>query len=226
MTRTLPAPDSGSQGGARPRGRPPLPAADVALRRRNVVEAAARLFIAKGFDDTTLDEIGREAGVTKRTIYELVGDKNELFGLACNNRSIRSQNLDLHIMIADRPIGDILHDLAQRLIAHSFDPEMIALQRAVMIESTRCPDLVSSVIVTGRAHLIEAVAAVFDEMVAQGRIRAVDSHRTADLFFDAIVGARGFRAAISTTPETIPDDELDRRIAMFEHGYLARRPAV
>ena len=49
------------------------------VRRRQVVALATSLFIERGYQAASMDELGRRAGVSKPVIYELVGSKEELF---------------------------------------------------------------------------------------------------------------------------------------------------
>jgi AcrR family transcriptional regulator len=53
----------------------------VKERRRQIFEAAARVFAAKGFHSATVNEIAQEAGLGKGTIYEYVRSKKELLFL-------------------------------------------------------------------------------------------------------------------------------------------------
>lgn len=46
---------------------------------RVIVEAAKRLFLENGYDDTTLDHIAKEAKTTKKTIYGYFENKHTLF---------------------------------------------------------------------------------------------------------------------------------------------------
>ena len=41
----------------------------AALHRENIVRAAAALFAQKGFDASSIDDIARESGYSRRTIY-------------------------------------------------------------------------------------------------------------------------------------------------------------
>jgi AcrR family transcriptional regulator len=50
--------------------------------RRAVVEAAAGLFVARGYADTTLDAVAAAAGVSRRTVVNAVGGKAALLALA------------------------------------------------------------------------------------------------------------------------------------------------
>ncbi len=53
-------------------------------RRRQLVEAALAVFLRKGYHDTTVREIGREAGLTQGTIYNYVRSKGDILYLVCD----------------------------------------------------------------------------------------------------------------------------------------------
>ncbi len=57
----------------------PLPDARSDPRRERLFEAAAPLFERYGYRKTTIEEICREAGMSKRTFYEIYEDKGDLF---------------------------------------------------------------------------------------------------------------------------------------------------
>jgi AcrR family transcriptional regulator len=48
-------------------------------RRQQILESAARLFSARRYDEVLMDEIAREAGVAKGTLYSYFPDKEELY---------------------------------------------------------------------------------------------------------------------------------------------------
>jgi AcrR family transcriptional regulator len=62
--------------------------AQASAKREALLLTASRLFNRKGVDATSLDEIAAQIGVTKRTLYHYVGDKEALL-LACNSRAYR-----------------------------------------------------------------------------------------------------------------------------------------
>jgi AcrR family transcriptional regulator len=47
-------------------------------RRRRILESAVALFEHQGFQGTTTDEIAAAAGITKRTLYRYIGNKDAL----------------------------------------------------------------------------------------------------------------------------------------------------
>jgi AcrR family transcriptional regulator len=52
--------------------------------RRAIVDAAARLFVERGYGATTIDAIAAEAGVSRKTVFTSVGGKVEALKLACD----------------------------------------------------------------------------------------------------------------------------------------------
>jgi AcrR family transcriptional regulator len=206
----------------RGRGRPPLTAADLEARRGRVIEEAYRLFSRDGFANTTLEAIGKGAGITKRAIYDLIGDKQTLFEMVCSSRYTVGRHFVLKLPVAGRPVRDILVDAARRLVEHSFSPDVIGIQRAVVTESGRYPEWVREVTARGKAQMFSAFAAVFQDMVAEQMITADPLHAS-EVFFDVVVGARGFRAALGLTDRHPDDEDIQERVDMFLHGYLYRK---
>ena len=56
----------------------------VEQRRRQIVEAAVRLFIKKGFHKTTTREIAKVAGFSIGSLYEYIGSKEDVLFLVCD----------------------------------------------------------------------------------------------------------------------------------------------
>lgn len=50
-----------------------------AKRKAKLIDAAQKLFIEKGFDSASIDEVARKAGLTKRTLYQYFNSKEDLF---------------------------------------------------------------------------------------------------------------------------------------------------
>jgi AcrR family transcriptional regulator len=62
--------------------RSPLRDEQSRTTRRRIVDAAAQLFVARGYVPTTIDAIAELAGVSRRTVFTSVGGKAALLKLA------------------------------------------------------------------------------------------------------------------------------------------------
>jgi AcrR family transcriptional regulator len=65
-------------GGERPKGAVTLQARKQQLVRDAILDAAIELFIQKGFDETTVDDIAESAGVSRRSFFRYFSSKNDL----------------------------------------------------------------------------------------------------------------------------------------------------
>ncbi|WP_375425327.1 TetR/AcrR family transcriptional regulator [uncultured Friedmanniella sp.] len=75
--------------------------------RVRIAEAAARLFLERGFDEVTVAEVGREAGVSTVTVFNHFPRKEDLY----LDRSVDAADL-LRAAVQDRPSGvDVLTSL-------------------------------------------------------------------------------------------------------------------
>lgn len=57
----------------------------VKRRRRQIIDAAVRLFIQKGFHKTTTRQIARAAGLSIGALYEYVSSKEDVLYMVCNS---------------------------------------------------------------------------------------------------------------------------------------------
>jgi AcrR family transcriptional regulator len=69
--------------------------------RRVIVEAAARLFVARGYGATTIDAIADEAGVGRKTVFTSVGSKARALKLAIDWAIVGD---DEPVALLDRPV--------------------------------------------------------------------------------------------------------------------------
>ena len=56
----------------------------VREKREKLIAAAIRVFIAKGFHNATVRDIGRAAGLTQGTLYNYVRSKDDILYLVCD----------------------------------------------------------------------------------------------------------------------------------------------
>lgn len=79
-----------------------------ATSRVEIEHAAFRLFERKGFEGTTLDDIAREVGVGRRTLFRYYESKNEI-AWGQFERSLAEFRALLAAAPSDEPVADALH---------------------------------------------------------------------------------------------------------------------
>lgn len=98
-------------------------------REERILDAAAALLVRWGYRKTTIDDVAREAGVGKGTIYLHWKDKNELFRAAIM-RANQLLGKDIMQRIADDPEGGLPHRLwAHGMVAALDNPLMAAIMK-------------------------------------------------------------------------------------------------
>lgn len=99
------------------------------LREERILAAAAILLARWGYRKTTVDDVAREAGVGKGTIYLHWKDKNELFRAAIWREQQRYSE-EVQRRIADDPEGGLLHRITVHgMLATLSNPLMAAIIR-------------------------------------------------------------------------------------------------
>jgi AcrR family transcriptional regulator len=113
-------------------GQPPEPQSasdERKLREERLLDVASTLLVRWGYRKTTLDDVAREAGVGKGTIYLHWKDKNDLFRAAIWREQQRYRE-ELQRRIAADPEGGLLHRvITHGMIAALSNPLMAAIFR-------------------------------------------------------------------------------------------------
>lgn len=95
----------------------PLRAEQGAASRASVLAAAYRLFVARGYGATTIEQIAAEAGVSKPTVFSAVGNKVQVFKVV---RDVAMAGDDADQPVTNRPSVSAIAeaaDLAEAIVA-------------------------------------------------------------------------------------------------------------
>ncbi|MEV6444225.1 TetR/AcrR family transcriptional regulator [Amycolatopsis sp. NPDC051716] len=114
------------------------------LKRRAIVEAAREVFLARGFE-AGIDVIAQRADVSKVTIYNHFGSKNELFHAVIHDalkEALQQSTSALEKSLAEsEDIREILVRTARGWVAGMAQPQVLALRALVASEAQRFPEL-------------------------------------------------------------------------------------
>jgi AcrR family transcriptional regulator len=123
----------------RGRGRPQVRSDEETLQL--ILQVAGERFRADGYAGTSMSAVALGAGVSTKTLYRLVPNKEELFKQVVVDRVGRFM---LEAKDTDGGQEDLLGDLERLLIAYGhliLDPETLAVYRLVVSECGRFPEL-------------------------------------------------------------------------------------
>jgi AcrR family transcriptional regulator len=146
-----------------------------------VLAAAERCFLARGFGAVSMDAIAREAGVSKATVYAHFADKAALFGAVIARLSERFGGFSADAL--DPAAAEAsLTTLARRLLELVLSPEAIALNRIIIAEVTRFPELGEAFWQAGPARTRAQIEAFLRRATAAGTLTVPDPRQAAEQF--------------------------------------------
>jgi TetR/AcrR family transcriptional repressor of mexJK operon len=201
-------------------GRPK--ACEIEARMHDLIETAGRLFLKNGYTKVSLEAIAREAHVAVRTIYVKFGGKAGLLNavmISRRDRFFRVSDMDTDT----RPFKAIVDDFARHFLDLLCAPEAISMQRVVIAEAPRNPELAQTFFEAGP----KLTRDMLDRFFARPDIRA---QLRADLPFDQLsnylmhcisgdqVGRFLFPPQQQARGEM--QRQLDQRLALFYRGVL------
>jgi AcrR family transcriptional regulator len=109
-----------------------------------IIQAAQQAFLTNGYANTGMAAVAQKAGISTKTLYRLVPNKAELFKTVVSERIGRFM-----LEIDHRVVGplDLPAALERILVAYgglTLDEEVIAINRLVLSEGERFPEIAQS----------------------------------------------------------------------------------
>jgi TetR/AcrR family transcriptional repressor of mexJK operon len=172
-----------------------------------------------------MDEIAREAGVSKQTVYSHFGDKGALF-----EATIREKCEALvQPILAPQPVGeaprDALTAIARRFLDLILATENMDHFRAIVAESRRFPELAEAFHRSGPQAAVTHLARYLGDLDRRDGFAVADPERAARLFFAMLRGDLYLRRLLDL--EDAPDStEIDAVVAQAVDVFLAGHTAA
>jgi AcrR family transcriptional regulator len=145
-------------------------------KRQQIIEGARRVFIEMGFDAASMNDITREAGVSKGTIYVYFANKEELFEALIEEERHRIFN-DLYDAL-ERDMANMREALIRYGIALATkitSDKVTRAQRTVIGICERIPELGARFYERGPKIGHEKLMDFLEKAVAKGELRAIDN---------------------------------------------------
>jgi TetR/AcrR family transcriptional regulator, mexJK operon transcriptional repressor len=205
--------------------------ARTVTKHRTIARAATELFIAKGYAETSVDDIADAAGVSKQTVYSHFESKENLF-LVVTAAATDSIHEELATWF-DPALGES-SDLERDLLAFSrrfaslvLRPEVLALRRLVMTETVRFPEIGQAWYARGPTRAIDQLAANFQRLTERGLL-AADEPRLAAENFNWLLLSGPMNRMLFGVVEKFTEHQIDQVARSAVRVFLAAyrpRPA-
>lgn len=198
-------------------------------KRTAIAQAALALFLRDGFARTSVDAIAEEAGVSKRTIYNHYGDKENLF-LSVIGDAYDSM-IDVVVQLMEKYLTDLPdEEVEQGIIAFARETALMAArssERSAMIrlmiaEVPHFPELMA-VLMRPRS-VTAAIAERLTKLGARGLLDVPEPEEAASHLFSLTMGQMNNRSLFGSLP--MSDEEITRMATSgartFLRAYLPR----
>lgn len=179
-------------------------------RPDEVLDAALDLFMAKGFAATRVEDIARQAGLSKGALYLYFPSKEALLEALVRRAVSPIAALALHQLDAFEGDPRLVISATLRMVTGKLtDPRLIAIPRLIMREVVQFPELAVMYRKEVLDKVIPVVVRLIERGIAQGYLRPVDP----ELAVRSIVGPLAIHLILAevfkvTGPDGLAMDRL------------------
>jgi TetR/AcrR family transcriptional repressor of mexJK operon len=184
-------------------------------KRKAILEAAAHLFLRKGYPGTSMDEVAAHADVSKQTVYAQFASKEALFVSMVRDitQAAGAEVQDgMEALTSGTTLPGHLTAYAVRQLEVARTPRLMQLRRLVIAEAERFPELGKALYEGGPGRAIAGLANAFAQWNEQGLLCAPNAQVAAS-HFNWLVMAEPVNRAMLLGDAAVPGPAELRRHA-------------
>ncbi len=151
---------------------------------RRIMDAATRVFLARGFEGATIDEIAKAAGASKPSIYSRYAGKEALFGAVVESEISRVY-LNADLEYKSHGVRESLERFVLLMLATALEQDVIALLRIIIAEAARFPALARTAGESARKQGSIVIAGILKQAVENGELPVLRGTRQLSLLQQA-----------------------------------------
>jgi TetR/AcrR family transcriptional regulator, mexJK operon transcriptional repressor len=199
----------------------------VARSRTAIMEAAAEVFLERGYSGARMGDIARRAGVARRTVFNVHGDKDALFldvlGEAVDTAERFSAAVGQSLGESTDPETD-LRQTGLQLARAVLGGRIIALRRLLITEVARLPDLACDYYERAPGRVMRSLADAFTRLSERGLMQVDNPVMAAEQFAFLVMGASMDRALFEPDGSSPSVALVEARAAAGVDAFLRAYP--
>ncbi len=188
-----------------------------------ILDVATGLFLTEGYGATSIEAVAQRAGISKRTFYHRFADKAALFD-AVVRRIVQHLRPPASMPLYEgASLEAILRRLARLLLRAALAPMALALNRLMVAEAQRFPELAAIAAREGtRAEAVGQIAALLEREAGAGS----RARFAAEQFLHMVITLPQRRALGLGQPMTEPELEAwaDDCVDLLLNGCRGAKP--
>ena len=189
-------------------------------KREQIIAGAKRVFLRMGFDAASMNDITREAGVSKGTIYVYFQNKEDLFEAMVEAEREAFLSALRIILASDEDVETSLYTFGIRFLEHVTDEKIVNAMRMVLGVRERMPNLCSRFF-RGPQNLRTVLHDYLVRQVQKGTLAIEDTDLAAGQYLDLASGSFFKFRLFGTMPEPPSREEMQRVIRGAIRVFMA-----
>jgi AcrR family transcriptional regulator len=194
------------------------------VKREQILDGAHRVFMSMGFDASSMNDITREAGVSKGTLYVYFKNKEDLFAAIIQRQKSRIIEKLKEFLVDDRPVDEVLYDFGVTFATHLLSHSAICGQRIVIGVIDRMPELANTFFHGGPNTGPVMLANYLERQERRGTLGPIEDPEMAarqfgDLCLSGLYRLRLFGELREPPPAERIEKNVKAAVRMFLHTY-------
>lgn len=186
-----------------------------------VLDGARKVFLRDGFEGASVDDIVREAGVSKATLYSYFPDKRLLFLEVAKAECKAQSEAAIARIESTGDIREALSQAAGRMVRFFMSDVGMQVYRIVVGESRRFPEIGREFYESGPAMVREVLRRFLSKAADEGKLDIDDMDLAVDQFPELCKAGLHLQLVLGLR-ERPSDEEIDRVVAGAVDMFLCR----
>jgi AcrR family transcriptional regulator len=200
--------------------KPGTTADEDSAKRRQIVDGAHAVFLARGFDAASMNDIARAAGVSKGTLYVYFDSKEALFEAIVEQECEAQAEAIFELDPNDQDVQGVLGRLGVAFVKFLCRPEKASAIRTVIAIADRMPDLGRKFYERGPARGIAQLADYLTAQVDVG-VLAIEDCEVAAAQFIETCHAMLFKPVLFNFAPAPSPEQIERVVRNAVKVFLA-----
>lgn len=185
------------------------------------LDGARDVFLREGFEGASVDQIARDAGISKATLYSYFDDKEALF-LAVLERECGAQaDQALGGEVVQLPVPEALYAIARSFIAFLLTDFALQMFRLCVAETARFPQIGRTFYESGPKNSQDHLIAYLESAPVQAALDIPNSYVAADQLLQLCRTDLLLKRLFGIV-ETVPEAQIDHIAQEAVRTFLAR----
>ena len=179
-------------------------------KRARILTAAKTIFLRLGYHGSSMNQIAKEAGVTKLTVYNHFQDKETLFTCAIQETCTECISEQQFCLSPTSPFIEIFSDACECALSMIYLPEALKLEHVLLELAAEKSPLAQHFFAASHQPLFDALCEFFIQAAGLQFVRPDQPIKQTELILSLLLGVRHHQVLLGISE--VPSAEEIKRI--------------